>query len=381
MKRICYVTTVPVTLTSFIIPIAKQIMAQTDWEITVICDENQAFAESLPEGIRYIPIPMKRGISLGGIGAMLKMYQVFRKEKFDLVQYSTPNAGLYAAIASWLSGIKYRKYHLMGFRFLGFSGLKRHIFMWLEKFACWLSTDVECVSRSNLEMGIEQGIFPRKKAHVIHWGSSAGVDLERFDIQKKAQWRTELRTQFGYTDNDCVFGFAGRITRDKGINEMLAAFDNVNCANKRLFIVGRMEDEDSLDACLLQRARENPHIRFHGEVRDIEKFYAMMDVLLLPSYREGFGNIVIEAEALGVPVIVTDIPGPTDAMERDITGLVVPVKDVDALCTAMTTLAADKNLREKMGAAGRNLVEERFDQRVLFHKILENRKKLLEKTT
>lgn len=377
MKKICYVTTVPSTLESFVVPVVSQMQTKVDWEFTMISNVDPEFEKLLPDGVRYIPIPMQRGVSLGGIKAMLRMVKVFRKEQFDLVQYSTPNAGLYAAIATWISGVEHRKYHLMGFRFLGFSGLKRHVFMWIEKLACYLSTDIECVSKSNLKLGIELGIFPKEKATVLHYGSSAGVDLTRFDIQRKGAWRRKLRTQFGYNDNDCVFGYVGRITRDKGINEMLAAFDGVKCESKKLFIVGRMEDESSLDAGLMQNARENPDIQFHDEVQEIEKYYAMMDVLLLPSYREGFGNIVIEAQALGVPVIVTDIPGPVDAMERDQTGIVVPVKDVGALCNAMTCLATDKDFREQLGRSGRRLVEERFDQHTLCDIILKDRENLL----
>lgn len=377
MKKICFVTTVSLTIRAFVLPVIRYFKEHTDWEITVICHEDSQLQEQLPEGVRYIPVRMHRGVSIGGIKAMLRMTKIFRKEKFDLVQYATPNASFYASIAAWLSGIKHRKYHLMGFRFLGFSGIKRRIFMTFEKLACALSTDIECVSKSNMELGVELGVFPAEKAKVLHYGSSAGVDLTRFDIQKKAKWRKELRRHFGYAESDCVFGYAGRITRDKGINEILEAFHNVDSKNKKLFIVGRMEDEASLDANLLQDAKTSQNIRFHGEVLDIEKYYALMDVLLLPSYREGFGNIVIEAEAMGVPVIVTDIPGPTDAMQNGTTGLVVPVKDAKALDDAMTRLAADKDLREQLGWDGHHFVEERFDQRALCDIIMKDREKLL----
>ena len=377
MKKICFVTTVSLTIRAFVLPVIRYFKEHTDWEITVICHEDPQLQELLPEGVRYIPVRMHRGISLTGVKAMLKMAKIFRKEKFDLIQYATPNAAFYAAIASWLSGSKNRKYHLMGFRFLGFSGVRRWIFKQVEKLACALSTDIECVSKSNMELGIEMGIFPSEKAKVLHYGSSAGVDLTRFDIQKKARWRKELREVFTYKDADCVFGYAGRITRDKGINEILTAFNNVACENKKLFIVGRMENEASLDADLLADSRKNRNIQFCDEVQDIEKYYAMMDVLLLPSYREGFGNIVIEAEAMGVPVIVTDIPGPTDAMACGKTGLVIPVRDANALVVAMTQLAEDKDLREQLGWAGHRFVEERFDQRALCEIIMKDRTQLL----
>ena len=176
-----------------------------------------------------------------------------------------------------------------------------------------------------------------------------------------------------------MFGFAGRITGDKGINELLAAFEQLDNPNARLFFVGRTEDEASLDAEKLNRARSNKKIVFHNYVNDIERYFAMMDVLVLPSYREGFGNIVIEAQAMGVPVIVTDIPGPTDAMERDTTGLVVPVKDAAALKEAMEYMASHPDRREELGRNGRLFVQERFDQKKMCDMILQDRKRLLEK--
>lgn len=377
MKKLCFVTTVSLTVRAFLVPILRQLATQKDWQLTVICDDDPTLAADLPEGVRYIPVSMKRGISPAGIGAMLKMRKIFRREKFDMVQYSTPNAALYAAMASKMAGIKHRKYHLMGFRFLGFSGWKRILFKLIEKVACGLSTDIECVSASNMRLGIEEGVFPEKKARVLFHGSSAGVDLQKFDIEKRESWRKALRREFGYEDGDCVFGFAGRITGDKGINELLAAFGGLEAPNGRLFLAGRVEEEHTLDADAMGRARENDKVRFCGFVPDLERYYAMMDVLVLPSYREGFGNIIIEAQAMGLPVIVTDIPGPIDAMDPGVTGLTVPVKDVQALRSAMEQLCAHRETREEMGKKGRCFVEQRFDQKKLAQVILQDRMALL----
>lgn len=377
MKKLCFVTTVPLTVRAFLVPILAHLRANTDWELTVICDDDATLAADLPEGVRYIPISMKRGISPAGIGAMLKMRKIFKTEKFDYVQYSTPNAALYAAMASKLAGIKHRRYHLMGFRFLGFSGWKRSLFKTIEKFACSLSTDIECVSPSNMKLGIEEGVFPEKKARVLFYGSSAGVDLHKFDIERREAWRQELRREYGYEEDACVFGFAGRITGDKGINELLAAFRGMEDPNARLFLAGRIEDEHTLDERSMDWAKENDKVRFCGFVPDLERYYAMMDVLVLPSYREGFGNIIIEAQAMGLPVIVTDIPGPIDAMEPGVTGLTVPVKDENALRCAMEKLCAHREIRKEMGKKGRTFVDERFDQEKLAQVILEDRRELL----
>lgn len=378
MKKICIVTTVATTVHSFMLPITEYLVAKTDWEITVICNEDHDIREWLPEKVRYIPVSMKRGVSIGGVGAMLKMAKVFRREKFDLVQYSTPNASLYAAIAAKLAGIQVRKYHLMGFRYLGFSGVKQRIFKAIEKFVCRLSTHVECVSPSNMKLGIAEGVISEEKASVLLYGSTSGVDLERFDIDKKQQWRQELRDRFQYTPQDCVFGFMGRITKDKGINELITAFSKLEHPDAKLFLAGKREDEAGLEADALAWAENSSAVTFHGYVDDIQRYFAMIDVLVLPSYREGFGNIVIEAQAMGVPVIVSDIPGPTDAMQPGQTGLTVPVRNVAALQAAMGKMLNDSALRCTMGNRGRLFVEERFDQKKLCAAILQDRSRLME---
>ena len=193
MKKICYITTVSITLKTFVLPIIRQLAKHADWDITVICDADEAFAKSLPEGIRYSPIPMKRGISLGGIGAMLKMLRVFRKEKFDLVQYSTPNASLYASLAAWLARVPVRLYCQWGIAYVGFHGLKRKIFKCVEKLVCSLSTWIEPDSYGNLRFSNAEGLYPESKGSVVWNGSASGVDLEKFDISQKENWRREIR--------------------------------------------------------------------------------------------------------------------------------------------------------------------------------------------
>ena len=376
MKKICFITTISGTLRSFVVGTAEFLHRKAGYDITFICDNDDAFAASLPPYMHYIPIPVKRGVSLGGIGAMLKMVKVFRRERFDMVQYSTPNASLYAALAAAIARIPIRKYHLMGFRYLGFTGLKKNIFKRIEIITCALSTDVECVSFSNRTLGVKEGIFLPQKSNVILHGSSSGVNLTQFDFQKKEMWRNELRRQFGYGEHDCVFGYAGRITGDKGINELIAAFEKADIDNKKLLLVGGIEQMETLDAGLMQLAENDPRVTFHPPVENIEQYYAALDVFVLPSYREGFGMVVVEAEAMGVPVIVTDIPGPTDAMIPDETGLVVKKADVDSLVSAMEALAGSPETRQRFGLAAHKLAAEKFEQQRLFQSILQDRKRL-----
>lgn len=379
MKKICYVTTVHSTLESFVVPILRQLQNRTDWQITVICNENEDFAGRLPEGVRYIPVAMKRGVSLSGIGAMFKLARIFRKEKFDLVQYSTPNASLYASMASWLARVPVRLYCQWGIAYVGFSGFKRRVFKGIEKLVCRLSTWVEPDSFGNLRFSHGEKLYPEKKGSVVWNGSASGVDLQKFDISQKEKWRKAMRTQWNIPEDSMVYGFVGRITRDKGINELFDAYRELlgQAPDTYLMLVGREEKPEALDPALYAWAKNEPHVLFCGHTGVVEQYLAAMDVYLLPSYREGFGSGVIEAEAMGVPVIVSDIPGPTDAMENNVTGLTVSVKDAAALAAAMDRLYREGDLRQTLGAAGVGFAAGRFEQKRLAEHILADRKRLL----
>ena len=374
MYKICYVVTIPLTIESFFIPQLKY-LASNGFDVTVVCSNDSSLQEKLGESIRFYPIDIPRGISVGGsIYAIKALTHFFKKEKFDLIQYSTPNAAFYSSIAAKRADCKVRNYHLMGLRYLGASGIGRIVLKTLERIACNNSTSIECVSKSNMEMGIKEGLFPKEKVIVVWNGSTGGVDLSRFDYNKRAQWRREVRSVLGYNENDFVYGFVGRITKDKGINELLKAYFSLN-TDAKLFLIGNMEGEQTLDSGLLEWARECPNVQFHDVVSDIERYYAALDVLVLPSYREGFGNVVIEAGAVGTPAIVSNIPGPTDAIERDKTALVVPVKDASALAETMRQIQTMDYIA--MGQNTALLAKEKFDNKVLSEKILERKRLLL----
>lgn len=374
MFKICYVVTIPLTIESFFIP-QLQYLAANGFDVTVVCSNDSNLQEKLGESIRFYPIDIPRGISFGGsIYALKTLTCFFKKEKFDLIQYSTPNAAFYSSIAAKKADCKVRNYHLMGLRYLGASGMERTILKVLERIACHNSTSIECVSKSNMEMGISEGLFPRERVTVVWNGSTGGVDLSRFDFSKRQQWRKEIRKELGYSSNDFVYGFVGRITKDKGIDELLSAFLELK-DNSKLLLVGDIEKDNHLDVDLLAKAQQNSNIKSHSFVSDIERYYAAIDVLVLPSYREGFGNVVIEAGAVGTPAIVTDIPGPTDTIDREKTALVVPVKNPHALAESL------RKIRERdyvnMGENAAQFAKEMFDSKVLCQKILERKEMLL----
>ena len=381
MKKICFITTVPLTIECFLLKLLEYIHYNTDWDINIICDYDKTFKDNLPEYIHYYPVKMKRGISISGIRAMVEILKIFKKEHFDLIQYSTPNASLYAAMAGKISKIPVRLYCQWGLAYVGFVGIKRKIFKWIEKIVCKLSNYIEPDSNSNLEFAYSEKLYSKEKGKVIWNGSACGVNLEKFNIKNKYNYRNEIRAKYKIDNNAIVYGFVGRVTRDKGINELFEAFKRRLIENKNiyLFIVGNPDGDDTVDQNLYQWAKCEKNIIFTGFSNEVEKYFSAMDIYILPSYREGFGMGIVEAEAMGLPVIVTDIPGPTDAMIANKTGLIVKKRNKTDLEEAMIKLEKNKDLREEFSNYANQFAKDNFEQTQLFKYIFKDRKELIER--
>lgn len=379
-KKICFVTTLPRTLEAFIFPLAEYLTAHTDWKITFITGMDENYVKSIPTDVRVLRVNMHRGMSFDGLCSIRELCSIFKREKFDMVQYSTPNASLYASVAAMLTGIPVRLYCQWGIVYVGFYGIKRKLLKLIEKTICRLSTWVEPDSFGNLRFSFNEGLYTDKKSSVIWNGSACGVALDKFDISQRNVWRKTIRERYGIPSDARVFGFIGRITEDKGINELFGAYRHIlkEMPDSYLMLVGRIEKVESLDDALFAWAKEESHVLFCGITNVVEQYLSAMDVFILPSYREGFGAVVIEAESMGLPVIVSDIPGPIDAMREGITGLVVKKADVVSLIDAMRCLANDNSLRDKFAANARSFVEKNFEQNELMRHILEDRKRLME---
>lgn len=374
MNKICYILTVPVTVRAFFIPQLKY-LSENGFDVSVICSSDDSLQSELGEKIHFIPVDMPRGLSIfKSISVIRKLIKIFKQESFNFIQYSTPNAALYGAIAAKICRVKIRNYHLMGFRYLGAKGILKVILKFLEKITCRLSSSIECVSKSNLELGVAEGIFAKNKATVVWNGSTGGIDLDRFSIENRTEWRNEIRNKLGYSKNDFIYGFVGRVTKDKGIDELLEAFLN-SAHNAKLLMVGEFENEQELNHDLLSNAKSNNQIKFVGAVNDVEKYFAAIDMLVLPSYREGFGNVVIESAAMGTPAIVSDIPGPRDAVIPNKTAILVPPNNTMALENIFSTVS--KETIKSLGKEAADFSKNNFDQNILNKYILERKNYLL----
>ncbi|WP_051296501.1 glycosyltransferase [Anaeroarcus burkinensis] len=310
-----------------------------------------------------------------------QLYLFFRREKFDMIQYATPKAALISSIAGALARVPVRLYCQWGIRYVGFSGWRRILFKIIEKLVCILSTHISPDSNGNRQFSIEEGLYTAEKSSVVHKGSANGVSLERFFLGNKSVWRAEIRRELGWDSSMTVFGWVGRVTRDKGVGELLRAFLVLSEQRPdiRLLMIGGWEEHPCLSEAVLATVKNHPQIAYVGSKSDVERYYATMDVLVAPSYREGFGSVALEAQAMEVPVVLSDIPGPREAMIPGETGILVPAKDSETLAAAMLFLYNEKERRLQMGKAGRRFVEENFEQSFFWEKVLEHRQNLLAK--
>lgn len=377
MKKICFVTTVSITIKSFLLQF-KDYLISNGYDVTFVCNTDESMYELCNSQVHYIPVPMKRGVGLDGISVINKLTKIFRENKFDIIQYSTPNAALYASIAAKKAGCANRLYCQWGIRYMGFDGgIKRIIFKGIEKKVCKKSSVIECESHSIYKFSINEKLYPEQKASVIWNGSACGVDLNKYRIDKKAIWREEIRSELKITENTPVFGYVGRITRDKGANELLTAFrEVVKSKDADLLMIGMFDDANTIEADLRKWAEESKNVIFVDWTDKVEKYYSAMDVFCSLSYREGFGLVVIEAAAMGLPGIVTDVPGQVDTIEPNVDGWSVPAKDVDRVISTIEYCIDNPEEVRKYGRSARRHVEEKYEQNELFKRLTEHRDSL-----
>lgn len=379
--KICALTTISKTMDWFIVDSMRN-LAKNGYEVTLVCNMEDGFAERNQDYAKCINLPMSRGASLGDlIKIPWKLYKLFKREKYDVIYYTTPNVSLYASIAGWFAGTKCRFYNQCGLRYVSFEGKKRTIFKVIEKFTCKLSTTVREQSPMNMQLAINEGLCPAEKISVVGIGGTTGVSLQQVDSFDKVEAKKFLRDKYGIPQNGFLFGYVGRINADKGINELITAFCELQKEYDDIYLalVGMVDDTNPIKPENMQIAKENCHIFLTGNVPPLEVYQhmSMFDVLTHPTYREGFGKVLQEAMGVKLPIITTNVPGPSEVVENGVSGILVKDHDAEDLAEKMELIHNNKELREALAAAGRIRAETYFDRPIMLNNILEDMNKTL----
>lgn len=376
MKKICAISTVEITMSNFIIP-SLRVLKEHGYDVTLVCNMSEEFYKKYSEEFHCVNISMKRGISLIDLVKMPFVFKnLFKKEQFDYVQYATPNASLYASIGAKMAKIPRRVYCQWGIRYVGSKGIMHKILKILEKITCQCSTHIRPASWKNLDFAVNEGLYHREKAAAIGDGGTIGIDLKQFDISEKQELKKEVLARFPQLDGKVVFGFVGRMNRDKGVFELLEAFIQMEKQRNdiALLLIGDMEGKlpSHLESC-----KSNPNIINTGWTHEVPKYISALDVLVHPSYREGFSMVIQQAMAMEIAVVTTNIPGPSEVIKEGITGILAEPRDVDTLFNAMMWMIEHPEECKKMGKAGRKRCEEHFTRERMLQLTLEDREKIL----
>lgn len=330
--------------------------------IGVADDSGRLAAVAAREGIRTIAVPMRRAISpLADLRSLWALIRLFRRERPLIVHANTPKASLLGMVAAWCARVPHRIYLVTGLRFETTHGALRFVLKTMERITCLCATKV-IPEGEGVKATLLRERITRKPLQKIHHGNINGIDIAHFDrTAEVVQRAAEIRAG----SQEFTFLFIGRMVRDKGIEELIAAFDRLSHERDdvRLLLVGKFEDElDPVSPAAKSIIEQNPKIRFAGFQSDVRPYLAASDTLVLPSYREGFPNVVLQAGAMGLPCIVTDINGCNEAIIEGRNGTIIPKQDTEALLDAMRRFVADRDATRTMAAAARDLTASRYLQ-------------------
>ena len=372
--KIGVLTTISKTMDWFIVDSMRN-LAKNGYDVTLISNMEDGFAERNSDYAKCIHLPMSRGASVKDLFKSTRaLKKIFKEEGFDVLYYTSPNASMYAALAGKSAKVKIRIYSQCGIRYVSFGGLKRFIFKTVEKLTCRYSTHIRAQSPKNMQFAINEGLCRSDKISVVGIGGTIGVELDKcraFDHQKK---KAELREKYGIPQDAFVYGYVGRVNADKGINELIEAFKTVSAEKKDtwLVLVGMLDDANPITEENLNFAKSSENIVLTGNVPSNEVYYhmSMFDVLTHPTYREGFGKVLQEAMGVGIPIITTNVPGPSEVVENNVSGILCEVKSPESLAEKMILLYDNAELREDLAKAGLARAEKYFDRPIMLNNIL-----------
>lgn len=349
-EKICLVVSSPMTVCAFLQQPIRRLCTTYDVYVALNINPGESLA-GLEDMVTILPVAIERKIApWRDLQALWQIVVLFRRHRFKLVHSVTPKAGLLAMLAAFLTGVDIRIHTFTGQVWVTRHGAARLLLKSMDKLIALLGTFALADSPSQRQFLLDEGVVTASGSGVLAQGSISGVDTIRF--RPDAQARERLRKELKITEADTLFLFLGRLNRDKGVLDLAAAFSGMEDERAHLLFVG--PDEEELGPQLLRLSEGcEKRVHFVGYAEKPEEYMAAADVLCLPSYREGFGNVVIEAAAVGIPAIGSRIYGVADAIQEHVSGSLFAARDVEGLREAMRHMVDDSEGRLKLGRQAR----------------------------
>lgn len=353
-----------------------------EFEVIAVSGEDEHLRNVVQrEDVRSVSIPMRRRISpFHDFISLWQLFWLLKKEKPTIVHSITPKAGLLTMLASKLAGVPIRIHTFTGLIFPSHTGFMQKLLVKMDQLLCWAATNVY-PEGNGVKNDLIQFNITSKPLKVLANGNVNGIDLEHFSQETVSpEDKKSLKETLGIRATDFVFIFVGRLVGDKGINELIEAFSQIEQYNVRLLLVGSLEEE--LDPLLPKTTSEidrDNRIISVGFQKDVRSFLAISNVFIFPSYREGFPNVVLQAGAMGLPSIVTNINGSNEIIIEKVNGYIIPPKDVAILFETMNLFINNNADYANLCSNSRKLIAERYEQSVVWNALFEEYKILLKK--
>ncbi len=377
--KICYIASVDVTV-KFVLFNQLKFLEAEGYDVHVVCSRGKWISEIANEGIKVKTIRFKRRITpISDLFSLAKLFFYLRREKFDIVHTHTPKASLLGQLAAKAAGIPIIVNTIHGFYFQRHDPwLKRKFFILINKIAAKCSDLIFFVNREDMNTAVREKIC--SSGAMRYFGG--GIDVRRFNPERfSMDFNAKKKKQLGVDPSHKVIGIIARMVKEKGYLDLFCAFEIIlkSFPKTTLLAVGSLEPEkkDAIEPSIVSRYEIENNVIFLGERTDVDHIYPLMDIFVLPSYREGLGISAIEASAMGKPVVGTDIRGIREAVEDGITGKLVPAGDPNKLAEAIIYLMKNPAEARKMGERGRTKVEKEFNENLIFDRIKEEYKRLL----
>ena len=378
--KLIRITTVPISL-KILLKDQLRFMNQHFEVVGISSRGEELFDVQKDEGIRTVALEMSREITpFKDFFSLMKMIFVLLKEKPTIVHTHTPKAGIVGMLASWVTRVPHRLHTIAGLPVIETMGKKKKILLWVEKVTYTCATRVYPNSVGLQEYILEHKLTDENKLRIIGYGSSNGIDTSYFNRTEDVLNEADKIKETYNLENKFVFCFVGRVVKDKGVNELLYAFNTLaqEFDTIRLLIVGGFEEKlDPLTKQSYEILDENQSIIYVGFQNDIRPYLAASNCFVLPTYREGFPNVVLQASSMELSSIVTNINGCNEIIKHNENGLIVEPKDKDALYSAMKQYLEDKKLLEKLSSNSRKDIITKYDRKQFFKFLLEEYNKVL----